>query len=653
MLHNMSMPRLIIFIFFLALLTACLPGREAGPEIRPEPGENARRLLQAGDYAGAAAAYLNLAEQDEPRAAAYRLEAARAYVEAGLFEEARALLKTPAAAPGDPRQALYHEVLTARLELESGRAAAALDLLKQIPETDLPRALRKIYHQSLARAYLADNAYEDAARQRLRLQSYLPLPAERQQNTRALWAIFAAIPPARLNVLRLSASDEALLSWLELAAIYRGDRFRPAAMESAIDAWLARYPGHAAAPVIAPELLEQATRLAARPTRIGLLLPFSGPYGQAAAAIRDGFLSAWYLDAGAKAEIALYDSDALNIVERYRQAAEDGVDFVIGPLEKEAVNQLIRQGDLPVRVLALNRGDLDQGEGGPPDKLIQFGLSPEDEARQVAEVALADGHSLALVLSPDIAWGQRIAAAFKARWVGLGGAVLEHVYFKSNSLDYAAAVKALLNIDASEQRARALRARMNRKIHSVERRRQDADFIFVAAVPADAYQLFPQLRYHRATDLPVYSTSHIYSGAADNPRDIDLEGARFIDMPWLLDGRRQTSAIQTALNRNWAQDKSAYRRLYALGIDAYHLSARPGRLAAGDNTVFSGATGDLTVTPANAIRRKLRQARFIEGKPVMLEPAPPDQAGAPPAAAPPAAAPPGAAGPGPELTQPE
>ena len=635
------MPRLILFIFLLTLLAACGPGPEVVREIRAGQEQDARALLRAGDYAGAAAAYLTLAEQDPLRAAAWRLEAAAAYVAAGLFSEVRALLAV--AGREDARQDLYHRVLTARLELEAGQAGAALALLNQIAETAVPASLGKIYHESLARAGFATGAYQDAARQRLKLQAYLTLPAEIRQNTRRLWAIFTTFPPDELNALRLAASDEAFLSWLELAALDHAHRFQPGALRDALNAWRARYPGHPAASLILPELLAEAARLAARPARFGLLLPFSGPYRPASAAIRDGFLAAWYLDSGEKAEIEIYDSDALNIVERYRQAARDGVDFVIGPLEKEAVNALLAEADLPVRILALNRGDDGQSEAGRAGRLIQFGLWPEDEARQVAEAAFADGHGLALALTPATPWGQRVAAAFEARWGELGGTVLRQVEFASNSLDYGAAVKALLNVDGSEQRARALRLQMNRQLHYVERRRQDADFIFAAAPAADAYQLLPQLRFHRAADLPVYATSHIFSGTVDNPRDAELEGALFIDMPWLLDSRRQASLIQAALNRNWAQDKSAYRRLYALGIDAYHLAAAPGRLRP-DAPVFNGATGDLTLTPDHQIRRQLRRARFAGGKPVILEAA----AAADPALPPALPAVPAAERPGPE-----
>ena len=160
---------------------------------------------------------------------------------------------------------------------------------------------------------------------------------------------------------------------------------------------------------------------------------------------------------------------------------------------------------------------------------------------------------------------------------------------------------------------------MNIKIHNVERRRQDVDFIFAAAVPNDARQLIPQIRFHHADNLPIYSTSHIFSGIVDSNKDIDLNGVIFVDIPWILDIKRQLSIIQDVLNRNWAQEKSQYRRLYALGVDAYNIIPEMNRLANEKNSMMSGETGDLTIIGENIIKRNLRKAKFVKGKPVLLE----------------------------------
>ena len=306
----------------------------------------------------------------------------------------------------------------------------------------------------------------------------------------------------------------------------------------------------------------------------------------------------------------------MNIIEVYQQAVADGVEYVIGPLEKTAVETLLKYGNLPVPVLALNR--LDNGNELKNAQLIEFGLSPENEARQVAEIAMTDGHLLALIITPDNNWGQRVAESFKERWLEVGGAVLEQVSYSSELKDYATPVKKVLNVDSSEARISELRNQLNLRIHSQERRRQDADFIFAAAVPDEARQLLPQVRFYHAGDLPIYSTSHIFSGVYDRARDTDMNDVLFIDMPWILDTRRQLSLIQDSLNRNFSQDKSSYRRLYAMGIDAYRLIPEVNRLRLEKGSIYSGETGDLQIGDDNIIKRRLRRAQFVEGKPVLL-----------------------------------
>ena len=96
--------------------------------------------------------------------------------------------------------------------------------------------------------------------------------------------------------------------------------------------------------------------------------------------------------------------------------------MVIGPLDKESVAQLNRAMELEVPVLALNQVP---SEGLPSPDLYQFGLSPEDEAIQVADRAWTDGFSIAVALTPAGDWGDRIASAFRERWEELGGVLAE------------------------------------------------------------------------------------------------------------------------------------------------------------------------------------------------------------------------------------
>lgn len=615
MLHNIAMRLLIILLFSLSLLTACGPTKEANQELTADPEENARSLMQSGNYSAAAVEYLSLASKDKQNAEVYRLKAAAAYVEAGQFNEAQKTLSQTTISKDNSLQNVRLKILSARVELEFGQPGKALSQLEEINGAEVPQSLRVTYHDILAKTYLAHGDYIKAATERLRLAKYLATPMEVAQNNRALWKIIETIPESDLDDLRITAPDE-LSGWLDLASLYYNYRYQPARLSNAIDGWIQHYPGHPAYSSITKELIANSKKFVNRPAKIGLLLPLTGKFEKSSTAIRDGFLAAWYMDKQEKSDIEIYDANALTIVDVYQQAVSDGVDYVVGPLEKAAINQLVNQGELPVQVLALNRQDVNSELAS--DKLVQFGLAPEDEAVQIAETAMSDGHRLALVMTPDNPWGDRIAEAFTARWIELGGGILERAMFQSNSKDFGEPVKSLLNIDSSEERARELRNKLNLKINTVERRREDADFIFTTAVPGDARQLFPQFRFYRAGDLPIYATSHIFTGIIDPARDIDLNDVMFIDIPWILETSRQLSIIQDALNRNWSQQKSQYRRLYALGIDAYHLIPQISRLSAEKNSFLNGETGDLSITPGNIVKRKLRRAQFVEGKPVLL-----------------------------------
>ena len=120
-------------------------------------------------------------------------------------------------------------------------------------------------------------------------------------------------------------------------------------------------------------------------------------------------------------------------------------------------------------------------------------------------------HKTSLILTPGSGWGQRIASAFNEEWQQLGGTVLESAYFDSEK-SYSNAIRELFDIDSSEQRAKRMRAVLAKNIEFTARRRSDVDFIFIVATPKQARQIKPTLAFHFAGKVPVYATSHIYSG---------------------------------------------------------------------------------------------------------------------------------------------
>ena len=141
------------------------------------------------------------------------------------------------------------------------------------------------------------------------------------------------------------------ISWFELSLINQTYKYQPKKLEDAIGGWIQRYQNHYAHTLITNELIEKSNQSVQRPSKIGLLLPIKGKHKKSAAAVRDGFLAAWYLDKQEKADIQIYNANNINIIEAYQQALKDGVDYIVGPLEKEATNQLYNNTDISLSLI--------------------------------------------------------------------------------------------------------------------------------------------------------------------------------------------------------------------------------------------------------------------------------------------------------------
>jgi len=257
-----------------------------------------------------------------------------------------------------------------------------------------------------------------------------------------------------------------------------------------------------------------------------------------------------------------------------------------------------------VPTLSLNYVD-----NGTAKNLYQFGLAPEDEARQAAEQAIVEGARLAAILYPDGEWGARVAEAFRQRFEALGGIVTTHNTFAG---DASAATRQLLDLGQSETRARQLRGFTSLRVEFEPRRRQDIDVIFLVAAAGQARQLKPALNFNYAADLPVFATSHVYAGTPAADIDSDLNGIRFVDIPWVLD---QQSPLHQDAERVWPGGHGRYERLFALGIDAYRLHTRLAMLQSLPESFLPGVTGQLSLDEQQRLVRELQWAWFSRGVP--------------------------------------
>lgn len=330
-----------------------------------------------------------------------------------------------------------------------------------------------------------------------------------------------------------------------------------------------------AAPQVQPALVPVSVN------RIAALLPQSGPLGSVGREIYRG-IEAARSTLAPETTVQLYDVSSGNTVGQYQRAVADGADMVIGPLDKDALAQLLAQPQLLSKpILSLNYLSDNRFI---PGALYQFGLLPEDEARQVAEYASARGQRTAILMIPNSNWGDRVGAAFRAAYQARGGQVINiQQYPDAPSNAY------MQNVQS------ALAATQGR-----------ASMVFLAGSPSQARLMRPLLAA-QAPELPVYATSHVFGGRTDPGKDSDLDGIVYTEIPWIMEGLQ-----------NGTLNNSAFPRMFALGMDSFLISKNLPSIARTPNALVQGKTGNITLSGNRQVQRQLLMATFVNGIPQPL-----------------------------------
>lgn len=453
----------------------------------------------------------------------------------------------------------------------------------------------------------------EAAKAWIRRDNYLADPDALADNHERIWLALGYLNELELQLAQSAGIGDDLRGWLDLAILFldfEGDSY---GLRTAVTQWSAANRAHPGA-AFATELLGPARAPGVR--QIALLLPLSSNFGAAAQSVYNGFEAARQTDSDpSRPQTIFYDvggepSLAANYVG---VATSEGADVVVGPLGKSAVNALLesRTPQKPMVLLGSSSGD-----APPIPRVYQFDLAQEAEAEHVAEFMYASGHRRVAALYARDEWGQRIFEAFAGRWRALGGTLAEAQSYPPDGSDFTAPIKNVLNLIESENREAFLQSRTGLNLEFEARRRQDVDALFIAARPEEARQLKPQINFYQGLDLPVYSTSHVYTGTPDRRRDADLDGIIFPDMPWVLRHTARVDNLKSRLQNEGYSNVSA--KLFAFGFDAYRLAlvAPDAGLAAG--TRLQGLTSRLEIRPDGRIRRHLEWARFKDGIPVRV-----------------------------------
>lgn len=601
MINNRLNPRYLAALLALVLVL----GGCAQLSMQTDQPQTADVALSLSDQAGS-----------EEEAQRYLLTTADRFQNEGKHEEARIILR-------NQRLATPVETIKDQYLLLAMRGAASLEdgaWAGELAET-LDVAQFTAYREDLIDQALdlQIQVYELAGRPlsvalTLISQAAASQTEDAQQLNDRIWQALKRTPDNTLNNESLSAIGYDTQGWLELAVMLREPGLTLEAQSQAVRDWQYNWTGHPAAALLPSELALITMLAQERPEKIVLALPLSGPLAGAGAAIRDGFMAAFYHDettADFAIEISVTDTYGQPFSELYDQLAKDNPDLIVGPLEKEALAAVFNRNAMPVPLLALNYED--SGKSAPA-RLYQYGLSAEDEARQIAERLNSEGLHQILVLIPSGGWGDRFERALQARVNETSGTILytERFFPEDNLREVSADI---LGINVSRQRAIQVEQTIGLNIEFEPRRRQDVDAIVLVAQPTIARQFKPLFAFYFGGDLPVYSPSLIYEGRPDPSRDRDLDQVRFTDLPWVLDEKNEfRSAIRTPFPGMSGQ----IGRLFAMGADAFHLSTQLPLLDQVEGSSVDGQTGTLTMTQDGRIQRTQRWAYFNQGTPKLL-----------------------------------
>lgn len=603
--------RTVFFYFipltFAIILSSCGIQRPADQqaESRISSAEQIQALLERADNAVF------------PQRQALQLDAVEQLLDARQLALAEQILQSIAADPlPDPLFVRYTELL-AKAYIARGRYEEARIAL------ELPRVLDSVgtlpLDQQIAIGLLQADVYARlgshvaSAQQRIYLAPLLQ-GEQADRNHRAIWRSLMYVPIDELTQYSETGPAGDYRGWLELALIARENQGDLDQQVSQLEDWQYRWPTHPANGNL-PGGLELIKELAAnRPQQVALMLPLTGNLAAYGKAIRDGFIAALYetqQNGGQVPVLKVYDTEQSPVFyDLYQRAVDEGAQLVVGPLEKHRLRELFDQLSLPVPTLALNRGE---DFGLQPLNLYQFGLAPQDEALQIADIAYAQNHRTAMIISPSGEWGDKVSMAFTEEWQKLGGEVVAMSLYTGQK-DYSSSIKDSLLLQASENRAQRIQRIIGEHIEFTPRRREDIDMVFLLARPQQARSIKPLLAYHYAGDLPVYGTSRLYTGYEDRKRDSDINGVMFTDMPWILN---PPGVLRQEITEEIRHSKP-YQRMYALGVDSFQVHPRLRQLEEITNSRVFGQTGILKLNHFNAIERESLFAKISAGRATLI-----------------------------------
>lgn len=599
----------------LALISACVSTPPAPVRDISEEATLAEQALATGNYSEAAQYWQEAALVTEgPLRQSYRLQAAEAWMLAGESSRSMSLLSQVDEQQLFNDRLARYSLLHAELALASADAESA-EIYLTAARPNLTISQQDRYQQLIARTA---RMRTDPASFALATAASALQPGSPYNSTKgvAILQLLEDVPSGTLrNISEETSGSFGLNGWPELAVLVRETLVGNLPVNESAASWAIDHPAHDVDEPGFRELAGRYLQMFSLPSQIAVLLPVDGNLSAASAAIRDGLMSA-FLNHSEEVTLKFYptNEDPQSAVSAYFQATGDGAKWIVGPLRRESVAALSSLGSLGVPALALNNAGTGSSSQAGEDLLFSLSLSQEQEARAIAQRAIANDQSKAIMVTVDSAWGRRMETAFAEAFIEAGGSIITSAQFSSSESDHSSLLTGVLEIDRSNERKNRVQATLGTSLNFEPFRRDDFDLFFLAANPVQGRQLRPQFRFHDAGDIPVYAMSRIYSGKIDPSSDQDLNGIYFPSTHFQL-----ALASGESLSDLSSMRDGGFASLHALGRDAWNVLPWLPLMRKDPDLEFPGSTGFLKLDKQGQLLREPAWARFSRGRPVGVE----------------------------------
>ncbi|WP_334049625.1 penicillin-binding protein activator [Alteromonas gracilis] len=554
-------------------------------------------------------------------------------------------------------QSYYSLLITkAYTDLPGAAPEELLAMLDNVIETD---------ETAYQKAELQTKLYSQQGNLAAAANSVLKTRLSDEQKVEQVWKWITSLPNESLNA--VGKEYPALAPFLTLRELTEQYASSPIKLANNLQQFTQVYRGHVLENAL-PEDVVKASKLAdAGANDIAVLLPLSGRLARSGQVVKDGIMAAYYTDVEKRQDehllprLRFIDTNGADSQELITEIGD--TKFIIGPLLKETIESLIPNLPIGVNVLALNRpdelpdsslqqstpysiatqrADVDneasnvdlaapktQDETGAldlPVSLNYYGLAPEDEARQLAELIFKKGYRAPIVIAAQNSLYQRMDDTFKTHWKALNSAenkqranITSVTFNDSNSLREG--ITQALDVAQSNERINQIEYMTNDEVYNMPRSRRDIDAIVAFSSPQDTELLNPiieaSLNPFDGKQVPVYATSRSMEYDSGKNQWRDLQNVHFIDMPWLMPSHKW-QPLEQEVQQAWENQNTMQKRLFAFGFDAYQLLPQLGMLNTLKYLSHDGLTGNLSLNQRGEVVRKQPQAIIRNEKVKML-----------------------------------